>query len=113
MNDSTPFDHAPDPELGGFLREALTGPAPEAFLRRLRGAVTERDNQWDVLERWARPRVLAAAVAAGVLLWLGVWRFAEPEIDVGLMVASNRAATIMSTQMPAPEDLMAALSEAR
>ncbi len=113
MRESTPFDHTPDPELGSFLREALTGPEPEAFLRRLRGAVTARDDQWDVLERWARPRLVAMTVAAGVLLWLGVWRFAEPQIDVGVMVASNRASTIMSTQMPAPEDLMAALTEAR
>src|SRR6185312_955756 len=71
----SPFDHGPDPELGRMLREALTGPEPEAFLRRVRTAVAaaEPGDQWDVLAGWARPRVKAMAVAAAFLLWLGTW----------------------------------------
>jgi hypothetical protein len=113
MMEHTPFDHAPDPELGALLREALTGPEPEAFLHRVRAAVTTRDDQWDVLERWARPRVLAAAVAAGLVLWLGVRQLAQPELDAGVMVASNRASTVLSSQPPSPDEILASLWESR
>jgi hypothetical protein len=113
MMEPTPFDPAPDAELGGLLREALTGPEPEAFLRRMRAAIQGQDNQWDVLERWARPRLVAAAVAAGLILWLGVRQFAERQLDTGVMVASNRASTVLSPQPPSPDEILASLWETR
>ena len=93
----SPFDNEPDPELGRMLREALTGPEPEAFLRRLRvaAAAAERGDQWDVLAGWARPRAMAVAVAAAFLLWLGTW-FARLERtdrcrrDHGLATGAHR-----------------------
>jgi hypothetical protein len=110
----SPFDHEPDPELGRMLREALTGPEPEAFLRRLRVAVAgaERGDQWDVLAGWARPRMLAMAVAAGFLLWLGAW-FGEPggSADAGVTVASLSAQAVVSSQPPAVDEIMSALRE--
>jgi len=110
----SPFDHEPDPELGRMLREALTGPEPEAFLRRLRtaAAAAERGNQWDVLAGWARPRVMAMAVAAGFLLWLGTW-FAStaPTADAGITMASLPVHTVVSSQPPAVDVIMTALRE--
>ncbi|HEU5217523.1 MAG TPA: hypothetical protein VFU23_02635 [Gemmatimonadales bacterium] len=110
----SPFDHEPDPELGRMLREALTGPEPEAFLRRLRMAAAEagRADQWDVLAGWARPRVMAMAVAAAFLLWLGTWFARSPDLtDPGVTMASLPAHTVVSSQPPAVDEIMAALRE--
>jgi len=110
----SPFDQEPDPALGLLLREALTGPEPEAFLRRLRvaAAAAERGDQWDVLAGWARPRVMAMAVAAGFLLWLGAW-FGEASGfgDTGVTMASLPAQTVVSSQPPAVDEIMSALRE--
>jgi hypothetical protein len=112
----SPFDQGPDAELGRLLREELTGPAPEAFLRRLRMAVAgaERGDQWDVLAGWARPRAMAMAIAAGLLLWIGTWFFAAvPAAEPGVTMASLPAHTVMSAQAPAAADIMAALRGVR
>jgi hypothetical protein len=110
----SPFEQEPDPELGRMLREALTGPQPEAFLRRLRvaAAAAERGDQWDVLAGWARPRAMAMAVAAGFLLWLGTWfaRSTAPA-DAGVTMASLPAHAVVSSQPPAVDEIMAALRE--
>ena len=110
---STPFESRQDEELGGLLRDALTGPEPEAFLARVKEAVSERDNQWDVLDRWARPRLVAAAMAAGLLVWLGVQQFVGSEADLGVMTASSRTATVLSAEPPTPDDILASLWEGR
>ena len=110
----SPFDHQRDEELGRVLREQLTGPAPEAFLRRLRLAVAgaERGDQWDVLAGWARPRRIALAIAAGLLLWLGAWFEGRRSVpDAGVMVASLPSHTVVSSQPPAVDEIMAALRE--
>ena len=110
----SPFDNQPDRELGRLLREQLTGPAPEAFLRRLRVAVAaQRADPWDVLAGWARPRVLVAAIAAGLLLWLGAWfgdmaRSSDPGVT---MASSLPAHTVVSAQPPEVDELMLALRE--
>jgi hypothetical protein len=110
----SPFDPEADPELGRMLREALTGPEPEAFLRRLRVAVAaaERGDQWDVLAGWARPRAMAMAVAAAFLLWLGTWfTRSTTQADAGVTMASLPAHTVVSSQPPAVDEIMAALRE--
>lgn len=110
----SPFDHGQDEELGRMLREHLTGPAPEAFLRRLKVAVVgaERGDQWDILSDWARPRVMAMAVAAGFLLWLGAWfAGAVQPVDAGVKVASLPAHTVITGQAPAVDEFMMAMRE--
>lgn len=112
----SPFDHDPDAALGRLLGEALTGPAPEAFLRRLRLAVAgaNRGTQWDVLAGWARPRAIAVAIAAGLLLWIGSWLFgATPASEPGVTMASLPAHTVMSAQAPAAADIMVAMRGVR
>lgn len=107
----SPFDTEPDPELGRMLREALTGPEPDAFLRRLRAAAsTERRDQWDVLAGWARPRAMAMAVAAAFLLWLGTWfSWSTPLTEAGRTVASLPAHAVVSSQSPRVDEIMLAL----
>ena len=110
----SPFDNEPDPGLGRMLREALTGPEPEAFLRRLRAAAAgaERGDQWDVLAGWARPRAMAMAVAAAFLLWLGTWFTRPPEAaDVGITLASLPSHTVVSGQPPRVDEIMSAMRE--
>lgn len=110
----SPFDHQRDEALGRLLREQLTGPAPEALLQRLRLAVAgaPRLSEWDVLAAWARPRVMALAIAAGLLLWLGAWfEGNQPAVDPGMMVASLPTHAVVSSQTPAVDEIMAALRE--
>jgi hypothetical protein len=110
----SPFDQQPDHELGRMLREQLTGPAPEAFLRRIRLAVAgaERGDQWDVLSDWAKPRVMAMAIAAGFLLWFGAWvAGAGQPIDPSVTMASLPAHTVVTGQAPAVDEFMLAMRE--
>jgi hypothetical protein len=111
----SPFDNQPDEALGRILRAELTGPAPEAFLRRLRQAIAgaEPGTQWDVLAGWARPRVMAAAIAAALLLWFGSWLASAPSGDAGVMVASLPAHTVLSPQPPPVDEILSALMERR
>ena len=74
MNELTPFDAGPDPELGAALREALDGPSPDRFVSRMKLAVlhsARSETSWDVLARWA-PAGLVAAIAAALVLWLAL-----------------------------------------
>jgi hypothetical protein len=91
MSDRWPFDWEPDADMGRALREQLTGPHPDAFLARLRvqlaALIEERENQWEVLAHWARPGVLAAAVAAAFLLGATLWRhWADRERQAGTSI---------------------------
>jgi hypothetical protein len=111
----SPFDNEPDEELGRLLRAELTGSAPEAFLARLRLAVAGAEpggSQWEVLASWLRPRVMAAAIAAALLLWFGSWLAGSPA-DTGTMVAQFPAHTVLSPQPPQVDEIMSALMERR
>jgi hypothetical protein len=67
------IDPRPDPELGHLLRECLTAPDPDGFVRRVRAALGGvPENSWEILARWVRPGLAAAAaIALAVGLWLG------------------------------------------
>jgi hypothetical protein len=83
-----PFDAKPDAELGHLLRECLEAPDPDAFAARVRAAIgaeprAEREGSWEILARWARPGLAAAAI---VLLSLGMWLSGEAE-SVGATLA--------------------------
>jgi len=112
----SPFDHQRDEELGRLLREQLTGPRPEAFLERIRLAVarSEPRGEWDVLADWARPRRIALAVAAGLLLWLSAWFSANrTSVEPGVTVASLPAHSMVNPQPPAADEIMSALTGGR
>jgi hypothetical protein len=111
----SPFDNEPDLELGRALRTVLTGPAPEAFLQRLKGAIAgvEQGSQWDILAAWSRPRVMIAAIAAAFLLWFGGWMATSLDLEPGVMVASLPAHTVLSPQPPPVDEILSALMERR
>jgi hypothetical protein len=108
----SPFDHQRDEELGTLLRAELTGSRPEAFLAGLRRTVAaaERPSEWDVLAGWARPRAMAVAIAAGLLLWLGAW-FQAGRSAEGPMLSSLPEQAAVLSQPPAVDDIMIALRE--
>ena len=77
MTHESRFTDRPDPAVRSLLESEFEGPDPERFLGRLRRELVRlpaRDTEWDVLAHWARPGVLAAAMAAGMLLGLTFWR---------------------------------------
>jgi len=93
----SPFDHQRDEELGRLLREQLSGSRPEAFLERMRLAVTG-------------PRVMALAVAAGLLLWLGAWFSAnQTTSEPGVTVASLPSHKLVNPQPPDVDEIMGVL----
>jgi len=108
----SPFDNQRDEELGSLLRAELTGSRPDAFLARVRRnvAAAERPSEWDVLAGWARPRMMAAAIAAALLLWLGAWFEAGRTAENGLIATLPEQAAVLS-QPPAVDDIMIALRE--
>ena len=76
MNQTSPFDHRPDPVLGAALRAALATDDDAAFARRV-VAAAEADLGsaglwWQELTAWARPGLVAALLAvAAAGFWLG------------------------------------------
>jgi len=76
----SPFDHRPDRELGKALKSVLSGADEEAFVQRVLDRLAEVQvgggvgpAWWEVLDVWARPGLVAAALGlvAGVLIWTG------------------------------------------
>lgn len=98
MTDFNPFNAAPDPALGRVLREELTAADPAGFVARVRAAILrdQPDSAWDVLARWTRPGIVAAA---GVALVAGLW------LGFGLEAPTDAASiadTVQSAGVPAP-----------
>lgn len=112
----SPFDNQRDENLGRLLREQLTGPEPEAFLTRLRVAVAQAGTpgEWDVLAGWARPRMMALAIAAGLLVWLGAWfSVGRTSSDTGVMMASLPVHSVVNPQPPRTDEIMGALLDGK
>jgi hypothetical protein len=94
MKNETSFRSTPERRIAEALGAHFAGPDPSGFLARLgrtlRG-LPERDSEWDVLATWARPRVMAAAMAAGFLLGMAMWqslrnRGAIPESPISVAI---------------------------
>jgi hypothetical protein len=107
------FDAQPDPELGHLLRECLDAPDADGFAARVRVAMAAQrpaDGSWDVLARWARPGLAAAAI---VIMSLGVWlgRVAQqqPATLADALQPSDAPAALFAVAGGAPgsEDLLA------
>jgi len=94
----TPFDHRPDPRLGGVLRAALAAPRDRATFVAgvLAGAARLPSHPVEhLLARWAARGIVAAAAAALVAgLVIGRARpGADPSVspDPGAMIADVQA----------------------
>lgn len=94
MSEMSPFDHRPDAELGGWLRDTLSDPDDAAFAERVMARVPAhlvRESWYDILDEWARPGLAAAAVLV-MLAGFGLGRYvtSPPAIDDGAGMASAR-----------------------
>ncbi|MGH7592391.1 MAG: hypothetical protein ACRELE_00850 [Gemmatimonadales bacterium] len=71
MNDRSPFDSAPDAELGAALRDALAGPFGGAFVDRVRAHLRQqRRHSWDEeLAGWFWQGLVAASLMAVLAGW--------------------------------------------
>ncbi len=71
MDEHSPFDHRPDPDMGEALRDVLTAPDDAAFVRRVLARVgAPPTSWWEVLDTWARPGIAAAIVLAALMGFL-------------------------------------------
>lgn len=112
MTDINPFDPERDPRLGALLRDALAGRDHGAFMARVRNSVAlaRQERTLDVLARWLRPNV--AAAAAIMMLGAAIWWY---EVSSGRQ--SDGTATVaellVADSVPGREVLLAGLLEAR
>jgi len=102
---SLPFDHRADPELGAALRAALEPGDPAPFVARVlaqaRLARARRHEvpTWDILARWARAGITAAAAAAlvaGFAMGRAIQSRATPD-DVMVASAGAGANALLSS----------------
>jgi hypothetical protein len=68
-----PFEHDRDPTLGDLLRQSLEPQDHDGFVRAVMRRVRAGDTSWEVLSRWARPGLAAAAAfLLGVTFWFAL-----------------------------------------
>ncbi len=107
-----PFDPAPDRELGAWLRDALDHDADPALTARIRRAVAgeRREQPLEVLARWFRPALAAAAVVAmvGLALWMR-----ERETNPDLAAGPTAVQVLVAETEPAHELVLARFMEDR
>lgn len=105
------IDPRPDAELGHLLRDCLTAPDPAGFVARVQAALgATPDNSWEVLARWARPGLAAAAaVALAMGLWLGSGERAEPATLSDAIQPAGAPSGLFSTAPPTTATLIAAV----
>ena len=110
MSGINPFDPERDPALGALLRDALAGSDELGFLARVRASValTRQERTFDVLARWLRPNV--AAAAAIMLLGAALWWYEGTGRNAGTVTVAE---LLVSDAVPGREVLLAGLLEAR
>jgi hypothetical protein len=102
----SPFYHRPDRELGRVLKEVLSGPDEAAFVNRVVARVAELQEGgslglawWEVLGRWARPGLAAAAL--GLIVGVVIWTASMRSMDQSLAALEDPLQFLGDTGMPA------------
>lgn len=93
MTSGDPFDSRPDPVLGSVLRRHFDGDGDHAaFAARVLASLPESGDLWDVLARWTRPRIAAAALVAALAgYWLVLRESdADAEVPVAELAATDQ-----------------------
>ena len=92
MSEHSPFDSAPDAELGAALREALEMPFGGAFVNRVRARLYQsRNRSWDEeLAGWFWQGLVAASLVTVLAGWgLNSFNGAGDESDASTSIASQ------------------------
>jgi hypothetical protein len=107
----TPFDHQPDPELGAALRAALAPGETAPFVTRVLAAVERRPAPMvDVLARWARVGIAAAALAAFAAGFAVARGTAGAPVET-VTTVTDAASVIEGVQAPDAVSLIASFQE--
>ena len=97
-----PFDAERDEALGALLRETLSGADDAAFAARVRAALpAAQAGAWDLLGRWSRPGLVAAAVVA---LAAGFW------FSRGTPAGTGTPVEVFATADQSPSDVLLSMS---
>jgi hypothetical protein len=110
MSDHSPFDSAPDAELGAALREALSMPFGEAFSSRVRARLNQtRSRSWDEeLAGWFWQGLVAASLVTVLAGW-GLDTFGAVADDTDTNVASVDS-QLLDGSTPGVSVLMASMT---
>jgi hypothetical protein len=122
MNDTQPFDHRPDPELGAALRAALEPKDEIAFVARVMAQYEQALDRstvptLDVLASWFRPGIAAAiaALIVGFLFGRTVLTPAPASIDAAMapLEGPGLAALVTAQDPPDPSVVFTSLVDHR
>lgn len=107
-----PFDHERDAHLGRLLREYLEPGDHDGFARGVMAQVRASDSSWEVLSRWARPGIAAAAAfLLGVSLWFALNQEADDPTLADAMRPGDAPASFLSARQPDNELLLQVVLE--
>jgi hypothetical protein len=107
-----PFDHERDAKLGDILRNHLEPGDHAGFVRSVMLQVRSVDSSWEVLSRWARPGIAAAAAfLLGVTMWFALNQQADDPTLVDAMRPGNAPASFLSAAEPDNELMLQVVLE--
>jgi hypothetical protein len=112
MNEHSPFDSAPDHQLGAALRDALPTPFGGAFVNRVLARLRQqRSRSWDEeLAGWFWQGLAAASLVAVLAGW-GLRAFGSPE-EVETTGSASVASQLLEGSTPGANVLLASMSSA-
>lgn len=111
MSELSPFDAAPDAELGVALRDALAMPFGGAFVNRVRSRMQERQRSWDEeLAGWFWQGLIAASLVTVLAGW-GFNRLSTPTDETDVATATV-ASQLLEGTTPGTTVLMASMTAA-
>lgn len=110
MNDHSPFDAAPDAELGAALRDALAMPFGGAFVNRVRARLAQnRPRSWDdELAGWFWQGLVAASLVTVLAGWgLNSFSTVADDSETG---ATSIASQLLEGSTPGANVLLASMT---
>ncbi|HEY2805065.1 MAG TPA: hypothetical protein VGI92_04320 [Gemmatimonadales bacterium] len=112
MNEQSPFDSAPDEQLGAALREALPAPFGGAFVNRVQARLRQqRPRSWDEeLAGWFWQGLLASSLVAVMAGW-GLKAFGRSD-EVETAASASVASQLLDGATPGANVLLASMSSA-
>ena len=112
MSEHSPFESAPDEELGAALRDALAMPFGGAFVNRVRARLKQqRGRSWDEeLAGWFWQGLVAASLVTVLAGWsLSSFSPATDETDA---TATSVAGQLLDGTVPGASVLLASMTTA-
>lgn len=110
MSEHSPFDSAPDAELGAALREALAMPFGGAFVNRVRARLNQRQRSWDEeLSGWFWQGLVAASLVAVLAGW-GINSFSSAD-ESDVTPTATVASQLLEGTTPGANVLLASMTE--